>query len=172
MIHNMTTTEALNAQFELRIYTECIPRIGMVMNLLTREQIWYAPNDQSNSIGNLILHLCGNVTQWIGAGIGKQPDKRMRDLEFSTTEQISAERLMNKLLELRAVTDPSLAMVDDSNLLDPISVQGFEETALSVMIHVIEHFSYHTGQIAMIGKYLTGADLGFYKDLDLNVVDT
>lgn len=165
----MTVVEALKAQFDLRIYQECIPRIGMVMDLLTHEQIWYSPNEQSNSVGHLILHLCGNVTQWIGSGIGKMPDQRIRDLEFSTEDYIDATALKAKLQALRQVTEPSLEKVNTSNLLEPLTVQGYSETALSVMVHVIEHFSYHTGQIAIIGKYLTGADLGFYKDLDLNI---
>jgi len=165
----MTASEALKAQFQLRIYEECIPRIIKSMSLLTTDQIWHAPNSQANSIGHLVLHLCGNVTQWIGSGIGDRADDRLRDLEFSNEEMYSQEDLALRLERLKVITTTALIKVNDTTLLQVCEVQGFKETYLSIIVHVIEHFSYHTGQIAIITKYLTGADLGFYSDLDLNL---
>lgn len=155
-------------QFNHRIYTESVPRIVKVLGILTAEQVWFAPNDNANSIGHLILHLCGNVTQWIGSGIGSRQDDRLRDLEFDNTIKYSQTYLEEQLWKLRPITDEALALLRDAELGNVKEVQGFEENVLSILIHVIEHFSYHTGQIAIIAKYLTNQDLGFYEDLDLN----
>jgi len=156
-------------QFNLRIYSESIPRIIKACELLTLEQIWHKQNENSNSIGHLILHLCGNVTQWIGSGVGQFPDDRNRKYEFSASETFSKSDLKEKLLALRPITDAALQTIENKDLHDTRSVQGFEETVLGIIIHVIEHFSYHTGQIAVIAKYLENVDLGFYDGLDLDI---
>ncbi|MEL6123511.1 MAG: DinB family protein [Bacteroidota bacterium] len=163
-------SKSLIDQFNHRIYGESIPRIEKVVSILTHDQIWYSPNTASNSIGHLILHLCGNVTQWIGTGIGQRVDDRERDLEFTTADTISAEGLVDRLQLLRVVTDEALKELTDELLLEPREVQGFNENPLSILVHVIEHFSYHTGQIAMIAKYRTDSDLGFYEGQNLNVL--
>lgn len=166
----MTILKIVKQQFNLRVYEEGVERINKVLALLTEEEVWYRPNDAANSVGNLVLHLCGNVTQWIGSGVGSQLDQRARDAEFDASSQISKEELMKKLQELRVITDQALAtIVSEDQLTDQRKVQGFEETVLSILIHVTEHFSYHVGQIAIIAKYQKGEDLGFYADMDLNV---
>ncbi len=166
----MTILQIVKDQFNLRVYEEGIERINKVLALLSEEEVWYSPNDAANSVGNLVLHLCGNVTQWIGSGVGGQVDQRVRDAEFDPSSQISKEELMKKLQDLRLITDRALStIVSEDQLIDQIRVQGFEETVLSILIHVTEHFSYHVGQIAIIAKYQKGLDLGFYEDMDLNV---
>ena len=168
MEHN-SISSGLIAQFNLRVYEESIPRIIKVLRILPDDKIWYAPNEQANSIGHLILHLVGNVTQWIGSGIGNREDNRKRSLEFTSENQFSRKDLETKLWQLKSLTDQSFIFLKDDDLLENRKVQGFDESVLSIIIHVIEHFSYHTGQIAIIAKYLTGADLGFYEGLDLSV---
>ncbi len=166
----MTILQIVKDQFNLRVYDEGVERIKKVLTLLSEEEVWYRPNDAANSVGNLVLHLCGNVTQWIGSGVGGQKDIRERDVEFETTDLISKDLLMEKLYNLRPITDQALlTIVSEEQLTDPRTVQGFDETVLGILIHVTEHFSYHVGQIAIIAKYLKGLDLGFYADMDLNV---
>lgn len=156
-------------QFNKRVYDECVTRIDKVLSLLSEDEIWYRPNKASNSVGHLILHLCGNVTQWIGAGVGGFVDKRERDLEFASTDHISKEALIQRLYALKSITDQALVTVTDEQVLvEARTVQGYQETVLSIIIHVTEHFSYHTGQIALICKHLKGQDLGFYEGVDLN----
>lgn len=166
----MTILQIVKDQFNLRVYAEGVERIKKVLTLLSEEEVWYRPNNAANSVGNLVLHLCGNVTQWIGSGVGGQADQRERDAEFDTKSQVSKDQLIKKLQELRAITDKALATIEsESQLTEERMVQGFEETVLSILIHVTEHFSYHVGQIAIIAKYQKGQDLGFYADMDLNV---
>lgn len=165
----MSIAAALKIEFNRRVFDEGVWRIERVLSGLTESEVWFAPNDAANSIGHLILHLCGNVTQWMGTGIGGSEDLRERDLEFATKEQHHKEVLLQKLHALRPITDLALeGIIDDSHLLEARSVQGYEETVLSILVHVVEHFSYHTGQIALIAKYLKGQDLGFYAGQDLN----
>ncbi len=161
---------SVKREFDRRIYEEGVARIIKTTGLLSDEELWYTPNDVSNSVGVLVLHLCGNVTQWIGSGIGRDADKRTRDLEFNPEMKPSHEELIKNLKKLQPITDRAFStLVNDQDLLSPRSVQGFDESVMSIIIHVIEHFSYHVGQIATITKYLKGQDLGFYEDLDLNV---
>ena len=165
----MTILQSIKDEFNRRMYEEGVWRIISVLGMLNDDDVWYCPNNHANSIGHLILHLCGNVTQWIGSGLGGRPDLRDRDFEFHTTERLSKESLISNLRGLRPMTDEALTILQkDDDLLKFCSVQGYDETALSIIIHVIEHFSYHTGQIAIIAKYLKDADLGFYAGQDLN----
>ena len=160
----------IKKEFDRRVYEEGVARIVQVIGLLSDEELWYTPNEASNSIGVLVLHLCGNVTQWMGSGVADETDKRERDKEFAPEVKPCREDLIRDLKMLRPLTNRVFAtLVNDSDLLSPRSVQGFDETIVSIIIHVIEHFSYHVGQIALIAKHLKGQDLGFYADMDLNV---
>jgi len=160
---------ALKEEFDRRVYEEGVVRIIKVLGLLSEEETWYAPNSASNSVGVLVLHLCGNVTQWAGAGIGGFQDKRERDLEFNPEVKPCREELIRDLKVLHPLTNRAFStLVNDGELLAPRKVQGFDETVLSIIVHVIEHFSYHVGQIALIAKHLKGEDLGFYDDFDLS----
>jgi len=165
-------TIALKAEFDRRIYEEGVARIIKVIGLLSDEELWHTPNSAANSVGVLTLHLCGNVTQWIGSGIGGAPDRRKRDDEFEPPVRPSREELIRHLKILQPLTNQAFStLVNDDDLLSPRNVQGFDETVFSIAIHVIEHFSYHVGQIALIAKHIKGEDLGFYADLDLNITD-
>ena len=162
--------EIIKEQYKLRIYEEGIFRIAKVLDLLTEEQVWYSPNEQMNSIGNLILHLNGNVTQWVGTGIAKDPDIRQRDEEFTAYKTHSKKELKEKLERLKNYTFPIIDNLTEEQLSDQRTIQGFNETVLSIIIHVIEHFSYHVGQIAYLAKLIIKGDLGFYEGMDLNVI--
>ncbi len=160
----------IQLQFKKRIYDEGMVRISGILDDLSHEEIWYSPNSNMNSIGNLVLHLNGNVTQWIGTGVGKHPDVRQRDLEFSSKGTHSADELKELMSSLKALTEPIIDKLTYEQLSQPQTVQGYEETVGSIIIHVIEHFSYHVGQIAFMAKLLQDRDLGFYADVDLTVI--
>lgn len=122
----------------------------------------------SNSIGNLILHLCGNIRQYIISGLGEQEDTRQRDKEFSINKLYGKAELLNKLQETVAEAVAIVATTDAESLLTIRSVQGFSLSGVGIIMHVVEHFSYHTGQIAYWTKILKNTDLGFYAGLNLN----
>ena len=159
--------DALVREVLYRMYEECLPRILKCMDQLDDEKIWWRPNEESNSIGNLVLHLCGNVRQWIYAGLGKNEDLRNRQMEFDERSVISAGELKDKLITTMELVHPVIANIPTEELLNIRSVQTFEETGLTILVHVTEHFSYHTGQIAYITKMLSNKPLGFYDGVTL-----
>jgi uncharacterized damage-inducible protein DinB len=137
------------------------PRIARCLRLLSQEEIWWRPNAGSNSVGNLVLHLNGNVRQWIIAGLGGAPDTRQRDLEFQERGPMSRRAL---LAPLRRAVDEAcrvLAHLSASDLTRTYSIQGFQESGLEAVYHVTEHFSHHAGQIILATKLLRGRSLEF-----------
>ncbi|MEO5905742.1 MAG: DinB family protein [Saprospiraceae bacterium] len=159
--------DALIREVLYRIYDECLPRILQCLDELDDEGIWWRPNENSNSIGNLVLHLNGNVRQWIITGLGKGADVRHRQAEFDARRVIQREELVSLFLMTMAHVRPIISNTPVEELLNIRAVQTFEETGLTILIHVTEHFSYHTGQIAYITKMLTDRQLGFYKGIPL-----
>ena len=137
-------------------------RIEKCLTMLSEDEVWKKPNQSSNSIGNLILHLCGNIRQYIISSLGKVEDTRKRDLEFSTSGGFSKKELLNKLLGTVSEAARTIKNLDEKNLLDVKSVQGFEYSGIGNIIHVVEHYSYHAAQIAFWTKLLKDKDLGFY----------
>ncbi|HUI53650.1 MAG TPA: DinB family protein [Bryobacteraceae bacterium] len=141
-------------------------RIKTCLGKLTEEQVWARGSDNENAIGNLVLHLCGNVRQWIVSGVGGQKDLRDRPSEFAARGGVTlpelAERLHGVVEEAAAV----LGSVSAARLAERIEIQKYEVTVLEAIYHVVEHFSGHTGQIMFATKMMTGTDLGFYRHLN------
>lgn len=134
----------------------------------TDEEVWQRPNAASNSMGNIILHLCGNMSQYVVASLGESPDARNRELEFSTTSGYSGKQLVKKLSDTVSRVKSIIEECTEEQLLQKRKVQGFELTGVGIVIHVVEHYSYHVGQIAFWAKIVKEKDLGFYDGIDLN----
>jgi uncharacterized damage-inducible protein DinB len=152
-----------------RLLDESIPRLRKCLGLMSEAEIWEAPNEQTPSTGNLVLHLCGNTRQWILSGLGNQPDRRNRSAEFSEKGPIPTSRLLDMLEQLEKELNETLDEISEEQILATLQIQGFEETGLSVLVHVVEHFSYHVGQITSWLKARKNIDLGYYQHLDLDV---
>ncbi|MBT8219412.1 MAG: DUF1572 domain-containing protein [Bacteroidia bacterium] len=152
-----------------RLIEESIPRIIQCLNKLSDVEIWYRPNSNTVSVGNLVLHLCGNVRQWVFSGIFGAQDTRERHLEFETQGPLEKEFLLNKLTELSRDLNHALDNLTYEHLTQMKSVQGFDESVIGILLHVVEHFSYHTGQIVYYTKSRKDVDMAFYADLDLDV---
>ncbi|TDB66867.1 DinB family protein [Arundinibacter roseus] len=145
------------------------PRIEACLGRLTEEEVWQRPNNASNSMGNLLLHLCGNIRQYIISGLGRQPDSRTRDAEFSATGGLLKQELLQRLKDTVQEAEEVIRSANETALLTTIQVQGYELTGIGIIIHVVEHYSYHTGQIAFWTKQLRNEDLGFYAGVNLNI---
>jgi hypothetical protein len=130
---------------------------------LDGEQIWARGNGAQNSIGNLVLHLCGNVRQWIGSSIGGESDIRERDREFAADSRIETPELLEKLRVTVNHAVRILADLPPDRLTDRVSTQDGERSALEVIYQVVGHFQQHAGQIIFATKLATGEDLKFYK---------
>ena len=152
-----------------RLFDESVPRLKKCLAQLTEEEIWFRPNEETVSVGNLVLHLCGNARQWVVSGVGGAKDARKRSEEFSEQGPIATNILLQKLDKTMADVAEVLDRLDSESLLKMYSVQGFQESGVGILMHVVEHFSYHTGQITYIAKSLTDRSMGYYAGLDLNV---
>jgi uncharacterized damage-inducible protein DinB len=143
-----------------------LARIETCAAKLTEEQIWTRYGENQNAVGNLVLHLTGNVRQWILSGVGGAADVRVRDAEFAARGSVSAAELM---AGLRRVVEAAVAVIrglSEQDMLTRISVQGYDVTKLEAVYHVVEHFTGHAFQIIFATKLLTDTDLGFYAHLN------
>ncbi len=143
--------------------------IGIAFMQLKEQDVWKRPNETSNSIGNLILHLCGNITQYVISSLGETKDSRARDLEFDTRSGMNKSELHEKLTVTVNRAKEVIEKATAKEWLKKREVQGFSLSGIGVVLHVVEHFSYHTGQIAFWVKQLENKDLGFYDGTDLNI---
>jgi hypothetical protein len=145
------------------------PKIISCINELEEAEIWKRPNNASNSVGNLVLHLCGNITQYIISSIGEVVDVRERDKEFSVNGEYSRFELIDKLYSTIEKAITIIQNMEAGDLLRKRFVQGFQLSGIGNIIQVTEHYSYHTGQIVFWTKLLKSKDLGFYAGIDLNM---
>jgi uncharacterized damage-inducible protein DinB len=147
---------------KLRNYME---RIETCLGKLNEEQVWARGGENENAVGNLVLHLSGNVRQWIVSGVGGQPDIRQRDIEFDARGGVPIPELIERL---RSTVEEAVAVIDcvpGERLAERLLLQQYDVSVLEAIYHVVEHFSMHTGQIVFITKMLAGTDLAFYAHL-------
>jgi uncharacterized damage-inducible protein DinB len=141
-------------------------KIRLAVESMAPERVWWRPNESSNSVGNLLLHLSGNVRQWIVSGVGGQVDVRKRNMEFAARGGAAAPALLDGLdATLREVDDVLRALLP-SELLERRSIQGRDTTVMEAVYHVVEHFAGHTGQIIWIAKMAAPGTVRFYEDGD------
>lgn len=164
----MDTKQALILEFDTRVFSENYVRIFKCLTLIEEKQLWLSPNNTIPSIGNLILHLCGNARQWILSGIGGREDNRNRNQEFVVQKNIRRSDLIFLLENLKSNIHQVLSEMRKEDLFAHKMIQGFNSSNFSSMIHVIEHFSYHTGQITILTKYFTNKETNYYSNIDLN----
>lgn len=159
--------ESLFVGYSMRKLRQLQGRIQECLGRMTDEQIWARQSDNENAAGNLVLHLCGNVRQWIVSGVGDQPDIRTRDREFAARGAVSREELLERLAGALDAAIPVIESVSATRLAETIRVQEYDVSVLEAIYHVVEHFSMHTGQIIFATKLLTQGDLGFYQHLNV-----
>jgi uncharacterized damage-inducible protein DinB len=140
-----------------------LPRIERCLRTLSEDEIWWRPNEASNSVGNLVLHLCGNVRQWIISGLGGALDRRERDKEFTECGPLPRRSLISLLRQTVREASRVLERLTPDALARTRLIQKFEVTGLRAAFHVAEHFSFHTGQIIYVAKMKRGVDLGFTR---------
>jgi uncharacterized damage-inducible protein DinB len=141
---------------------DSLRQIEKCLSLLSVEQVWTRPNDVSNAIGNLVLHLNGNVRQWIISSIGGVTFERDRPAEFAQRGPHSTDTILQPLQQAVREANTVIADLSEERLMERITVQGYDVSVLAAVFHVVEHFSLHTGQIVYQTKVLTGLDLSLY----------
>jgi len=144
-----------------------LERIARCLDELTDEQIWQRPNASSNSVGNQVLHLCGNIRQWIITGLGGAPDQRARNEEFAATGGVGKAELLARLTEVIQKSETVIAGLSEEDIHRERPVQAFTHDGMFILTHVTEHLSYHTGQIIFWVKALKNKDLDLYAGVAL-----
>jgi hypothetical protein len=142
------------------------PRLRGCVESLTRDQTWWRPNEASNSVGNLVLHLNGNVRQWLVAAFERAEDTRNRPAEFAARQRIPPAALLETLGATMQEASAVLSRLTEADLLRTFHIQGYTVTGLHAVYQVVEHFGLHYGQIVYVTKLVRGEDLGFYRELD------
>jgi uncharacterized damage-inducible protein DinB len=163
---DMSTADLFLASSRGLLLERCWPRLRAVVDSLSDEQVWWRPNDVSNSVGNLLLHLNGNVRQWLVDSFTGTRDGRDRPAEFSTRTIVPRAALLDRLGETLSEASAVLDRLTDADLARTYTIQGYTVSGLDAVYHVVEHFSMHYGQIVYVAKQLRGVDLGFYRELD------
>lgn len=141
-------------------FEEYLRKIRECVALLSEDQVWWRPNEAFNSVGNLLLHLRGNLSQWVLAALGGQPFERHRAEEFRARGGAGKAALLAGLDGVVRATRAVIAALDSAALEQRHLVQGCDTDGLGVVFHVVEHMSYHTGQIVATTKQLTGPEAG------------
>ena len=156
-----TLAEQFLAEERHSLREQHLPRITRCLRTLSQNEIWWRPHPTSNSIGNPVLHLAGNVRQWIISGLGGHPNRRERDKEFAALGPIPQRSLVTLLESTVNEATGVLEHVSADDLAAEYNIQGFRVTGLIAVAHVAEHFAYHTGQIIYATKFIRGVDLKF-----------
>ncbi len=158
-------TEEEFLQFSARKLRGLNSRIIACLEKLSEDQVWLRGRENENAVGNLCLHLAGNVRQWIGHGVAGREDIRVRNLEFFARGGRSKEELKALLVETVEEAAHIMERLKPEVLMRKTHIQKYDVTLLGAIYHVIEHFAQHTGQIIFATKAFTGEDLGFYAHL-------
>ena len=137
------------------------------LDFIDEKELWQIPVENGMSLGNQILHSCGNMRQYIISSLGNQIDSRKRDLEFKTKSQLEKKVLLKQLKETIDASIQIIKKTNEQEYLKVKKVQAFSFSGIGLVLHAVEHFSYHVGQIAFWVKFLTQKDLGFYNGIDL-----
>jgi uncharacterized damage-inducible protein DinB len=161
--------ESLFLQFSVDKLRQFTDRIEVCLGKLSEEQIWARGGENENAVGNLVLHLAGNVRQWIISTLSDNRVPRDRDSEFGARGGPSAAELMTLLRDTVEQATQVISALDTGRLTRTYEIQIYRVSGVEAVYHVVEHFAEHTGQIIFATKMLTGTDLGFYRHLKNSV---
>jgi hypothetical protein len=157
----ITKAFLMESQRSIAVYH--MPRLIKCLKLLSEKDIWWRPNAASNCVGNIVLHLSGNVRQWIISGLGGEQDTRDRDREFAERAPVSRRAL---IALIRGTVEEASSVVErlsEDSLLQIHDIQGFHVSGIYAVTHVVDHFAYPTGQIIFVTKWKLGRDLRFTR---------
>ncbi|MDP7205152.1 MAG: DinB family protein [Pirellulaceae bacterium] len=159
------TPESLSdlVSHEIRVELDAaLAKIRHCVDQLTDDQLWWRPSESMNSVANLLLHLCGNVRQWIISGVGGAADVRERQREFDQRGHAPKRDLLQQVESIVAEARQVLSETSAKELLRVRSVQGNDVTGMQAMLHSAAHFRGHVQEIV----HMTRCQLGDSYDFD------
>ncbi len=144
---------------------EYLDKIERALEPLGDADLWWRPNESSNSIGNLLAHLTGNLSQWVLGGLAGEIVTRRRAAEFDARDGADKAELLATFAEVVHRSRERIRVLDDAALEPLRKIQSYRIDGHAALFHAVEHMSYHTGQILWIAKARRPADaapLEFY----------
>jgi uncharacterized damage-inducible protein DinB len=141
---------------------QCVIKIGHCLDQLSEDQVWWRPEKSMNSIGNLILHLCGNMRQWMVSGIGGAADIRQRSAEFAERGPIPKAELLSRLKQVIAETKEAFQRTDAAGMARERVIQGYTLNGWGALFHTIPHFNGHTQEIICFTRMQLGDAYKFH----------
>jgi len=160
----MSAAENFVARSRYWLAKEYPIKLRHCVEALPRNAVWSRPDPGCNSIGNLLVHLTGNVTEWILGGVGGKKVSRYRAGEFAQTDGADGRKLLDNLDVVLREADSVIAGLSESDLQREVVIQDRETTVLAAVYHVVEHFAMHTGQIIYLTKIYAPNKIHFYED--------
>jgi uncharacterized damage-inducible protein DinB len=165
LMEKSTGVEAgLFTEYAARKLEDHWAQIRRCVGLMSEEQLWHRANSHSNSVANLLLHLRGNVGQWILGGIGGKEIERERQAEFDARGGVTREELIDGLDGVLAAACGVIRGMDADRLAWEFMIQSYRVSGIAAVMHVVEHFAFHTGQIVTTTKWLLDVDLSLYDE--------
>lgn len=148
-------------QESIHLLQQSLHKIQHCLNQLNFDQLWWRPEPELNSIGNLILHLCGNLNQWAVCGITNTKDERQREQEFSPDADLSLDAIRAILDQTVEQAYETIESLSAATLLERRTIQGFSVTVMGAISHTVPHFVGHTHQIIYLTRLQKGTDYQF-----------
>ncbi|QDU08649.1 DUF1572 family protein [Gimesia aquarii] len=148
-------------QESIHLLQQSLHKIHHCLDQLNFDQLWWRPEPELNSIGNLMLHLCGNLNQWAVCGTTNSKDERQREQEFSADTKISLEEIRAKLDQTVAQACEAMQSLSATALLERRTIQGFSVTVIGAISHTVPHFVGHTHQIIFLTRLQKGTEYQF-----------
>jgi uncharacterized damage-inducible protein DinB len=157
--HTQNDVATLFLSYSSRKLGQMTATLESCLHRLTDDQVWQRGGEHENAIGNLILHLSGNMRQWIMFGVDRQPDVRVRDAEFSATGGMGAEQLLTLFRTTTAEARAVIKALPAERLTEITNPQHGEVSVLDAIYQVVGHVQQHVGQIILLTKQMAGTDL-------------
>jgi uncharacterized damage-inducible protein DinB len=137
-------------------FTRELERIHLCFDQVAEEEVWWHPGEGCNSVGNLVVHLCGNIGQWMASVARGQTDARDRHREFADRPAMAKAELLARLDDTIEMALRAIQSTDAAKLADPIVIQDYDCSVLTAIYETERHFAEHVGQIAFIAKLKRG----------------
>ena len=165
MLMNDPSNSVISEEFSrlsVDLLDQSTVKINHCLGQLSDDQIWWRPQPSMNSIGNLLIHLAGNLKQWGVVPFTLADDHRDRESEFQSEVRREVDDLVQELESLVGAAKDQWQYLSASQLSKTINIQGFGVSRLQAISHASSHFVGHTHQIIQLTRLQLDNDYKFH----------
>ena len=141
-----------------------VTRVKHAVHQLSDDDLWWRPHPDMNAAGNIMLHLCGNLSQWVLAGVGGEPFDRDRDGEFAVRDGIARDDMLARFDDVTTRSEQIIASLAADDLTRKTRIQGFDTTVIAAVMHAVSHLEGHAQELIYIARLRRGSDYQFLWD--------